>query len=409
MELERRKGDSHNISAIAIVTALSMTGDSMLYIVLPIYWKSAGLDSIWQVGILLAANRLIRLPLNPFVGWYYQRASLRKGLVAAVVLSSVTTCGYGLAKGFIAWLILRCAWGCAWSLLRIGGLSAVTRFSEDSRLGKTMGTYNGLYRLGSLMGMLIGGALVPIGGIQAVSLALGLISLIGLPLIFHSIPKKDIGQWKTENRSFRFQEFPVGLFSRNIIIVIGSGFFISMLFQGLFVSSLSAAILFHYGNDVHLLGTVVSASALSGFIQAARWTWEPFLASLFGAWSDGTHGRMPLYITSLCVAAVIFGVLTLPSPVWYWIVFIIIVMLSATALTTLTDALASDVSKSKPDHMIVFLTIYSIAVDLGAALGPLIAYLLISVNDGFQYMYLGGSGLFFAIAALWYFERKLFS
>lgn len=64
------------IVIVAIITALSLLGDSMLYIALPIFWREAGLDSIWQVGILLSINRLIRLPFNPIVGWIYKKISL---------------------------------------------------------------------------------------------------------------------------------------------------------------------------------------------------------------------------------------------------------------------------------------------------------------------------------------------
>lgn len=39
------------VTVIAIVTALCLLGDSMLYIVLPIYWKEAGLTALWEVGL----------------------------------------------------------------------------------------------------------------------------------------------------------------------------------------------------------------------------------------------------------------------------------------------------------------------------------------------------------------------
>lgn len=34
---------------VALVIALCFAADSMLYIALPIYWKDAGLDSLWEV------------------------------------------------------------------------------------------------------------------------------------------------------------------------------------------------------------------------------------------------------------------------------------------------------------------------------------------------------------------------
>ncbi|MDV2687405.1 hypothetical protein RYX56_23955, partial [Alkalihalophilus lindianensis] len=57
------------VISISLVTAICLVGDSMLYIALPIFWKEVGLDSLWQVGILLSINRFIRLPFNPIIGW----------------------------------------------------------------------------------------------------------------------------------------------------------------------------------------------------------------------------------------------------------------------------------------------------------------------------------------------------
>lgn len=115
------KGESKSsvIVIVALITAISLLGDSMLYIVLPLYWKEIGLDSIWQVGVLLSINRFIRLPFNPIVGWLYNRITLKTGLIIAIILGSITTLGYGLLNGFIAWIILRGIWGIAWSFLEL--------------------------------------------------------------------------------------------------------------------------------------------------------------------------------------------------------------------------------------------------------------------------------------------------
>ena len=177
---------SRPIIIVAIATALSLLGDSMLYIALPIYWESAGLESIWQVGVLLSINRLIRLPFNPFAGWIYKHISLRAGLIAAVLIGGFTTIGYGVFEGFAAWVILRALWGIAWSFFRIGGLSAVAVYADNNKRGSSMGLYNGLYRTGSLVGMLIGGLLVPIIGLSTVSVGFGFLTLLGLPLILKS-------------------------------------------------------------------------------------------------------------------------------------------------------------------------------------------------------------------------------
>src|SRR4051794_4921507 len=105
---------------LALITAVCLIGDSMLYVVLPIYWREIGLSSIWQVGVLLSVNRFVRLPLNPLIGWLYKRISTRTGIATAVILAGFTTISYGFAEGFLAWIILRTIWGAAWTFLRLG-------------------------------------------------------------------------------------------------------------------------------------------------------------------------------------------------------------------------------------------------------------------------------------------------
>ncbi|WP_172414395.1 MFS transporter [Candidatus Desulfovibrio trichonymphae] len=142
-----------HISVFALVTALCLMGDSMLYTVLPVYFQQAGLTSLWEVGALLSVNRLVRLPLNPFIGRLYSRISERTGVCIAMLLGILTTLSYGFLQGLVWWVLARCVWGLAWSLLRLGSLFCILKISTPT----TRGLYNGLYRLGSLAGMLGGG------------------------------------------------------------------------------------------------------------------------------------------------------------------------------------------------------------------------------------------------------------
>ena len=75
-------------------------------------------------------------------------------------------------------------------------------------------------------------------------------------------------------------------------------------------------------------------------------------------------------------------------------------MLTATALTTLIDALATDIAKRH--NALNTLTLYSIAQDFGAALGPFLSYLILSKVDGQFYVYFGSSALLLALGVSWF-------
>ncbi|MFB5662220.1 MFS transporter [Alteribacillus sp. HJP-4] len=390
-----------NIITISLVTACCLLGDSMLYIALPIYWREAGLDAIWQVGVLLSINRFVRLPLNPLVGWIYEKISLKTGLLFAVILSVITTIGYGIAAGFIAWIILRCLWGLSWSFLRIGGLSTVSVYGESKKQGEAMGLYNGLYRLGSLVGMLGGGILTPFFGLSWVSISFGFVSAIGvvvLGLFFkterNSRPKRVKKVYKT----------PALSLLRKNSLIMGSSFGVTFIIQGVFTSTLSTLIVYHYGEDVDLLSIVIASSALSGTLQALRWTWEPFLARKIGMWSDGAKGRIPYLIGALLIGGVSFPLLAFSFHPFLWIMITIVTLLVSTALTTLMDAAASD--HSPDEGKIRFFTYYTIIQDLGAAAGPLAGYLLISLAFGYEMLYMGCALIFLLFMIFWMNKRK---
>lgn len=383
------------VVVISIATALCLLGDSMLYIVLPIYWREAGLLSLWEVGIILSVNRFVRLPLNPLVGWFYQRISLRTGLFLAVGLGSLTTIGYGFAQGLAAWVVLRALWGAAWSLLRIGGLYAVAQCADKGNRGEMMGLYNGLYRLGSLVGMLMGGVLVALLHLKGVSVLFGCMSLFGIPLLLRYFIDFTSGAHRTEKAAKSG-----GSIWRNnrMLLVLFSGFFVSLVFQGVLTSTLSYIIQKH-GQEISLLGIVLAASAWSGVLQAVRWTWEPFLGVQFGRLSDGTRGRIPLYGVSLLVSAIGLVLLPLALPFALWIVVALFVQMGATSLTTITDALATDEARYLPTAST--LALYSLAQDFGAAMGPIAGYLFIEWGDTLHVLYIISAIVFLGMAWCW--------
>ncbi|MBY7142601.1 MFS transporter [Virgibacillus sp. NKC19-3] len=369
----------------------------MLYIALPIYWREAGLDGIWQVGVLLAVNRFVRLPLNPLVGWMYERIPLKKGLLFAVILSVITTAGYGLATGFLAWLILRCLWGLAWAFLRIGGLSTVAVHGDPHKQGEAMGLYNGLHRLGSLVGMLVGGVLTPFLGLTWISLSFGLVSGIGVVLLGVFFQGETL---LSKSRSKGRKKSILGLdILKHHVLIMSSGFFITFIIQGVLMATLSSLIIYHYGEEVKVLNVIIAASALSGGLQALRWMWEPFLATKVGLWSDGSKGRKPFLIGSLLVGSVSFPLLAFSFFPLIWILITIGALLTSTALTTLIDAIAAD--HSQKAGAVRFFTYYTVVQDMGAACGPFIGYLLLSFTFGYEILYIGCATLLVVLAVSW--------
>jgi MFS family permease len=385
--------NKNKVIVISLLTAACLLGDSMLYIVLPIHWQAVGLDSLWEVGILLSVNRIVRLPLNPLVGWLYGRMSSRNGILLAGVLATCTTLSYSIAKGFVLWLLLRCIWGLAWSFLRLGAYFTILEVSNDTNRGYYMGLYNGLYRLGSLGGMLLGGVLADQYGIGFTAIFFGAITFLAIPFAYQLLSNSS-KHTNTENKSLDVQ----ALFTMNVFWTLMTGLFIAAVYQGVFVSTLSYLIQVHNSTNTLIFGVSLGAASLAGVLQALRWGWEPWLAPWFGRLSDGWFGRRAMLTVSLTLAALLFLLIPAQLPVGIWLVVILAILLTATILTTVIDAIACDVACCSPQK--AFMTSYAFAIDIGAALGPLIGYAL---NDswGPYAIYWGISGGLFILAAKW--------
>jgi cyanate permease len=67
------------------------------------------------------------------------------------------------------------------------------------------------------------------------------------------------------------------------------------------------------------------------------------------------------------------------------------------------DSLAADVAKKK--SVITVMTVYSVALDFGAALGPFISYLVIRMEYGLFHIYIGGACILASLAAIWFFSN----
>lgn len=384
------------VIVLGLVTALCILGDSMLYIVLPIYWREGGVASFWEVGLILSANRWIRLPIHPLVGRMYQKIPLRTGIFLAVVLGGLTTVGYGFAEGLLDWLLLRSLWGVAWSLLRIGGYHAIIRAASGKNRGEMTGTYNGLYRLGSLVGMAAGGLLSPWIGLRDTSLLFGVLSLIGIPLLL-SFPPEKVSGMEAEAKKGEIARHPFG--RGNVFPVLFSVFWVALVFQGILPSTLSAFILL-FGETVTLMGFTLAATAWSGILQGARWVWEPFLAGRIGRRSDGTAGRIPLFVASLIVSAAGLSVMLIFLPFPLWMAATLLVLLTGTSLTTLSDALAADEAvRTRSDSL---LPLTALAQDLGAAAGPVVAYLLLGSGADLWRVYAVAAAGFAVMAWFWH-------
>lgn len=388
---------------LAAVTALCLVGDSMLYVALPVHWEEFGLTSLWQAGALLSVNRLVRLPLNPAVSRLYRRISARSGMLLAAALAAATTAGYGLAGSFAALIVLRALWGLAWTFLRLGAYFTVLTTADDSSQGRAMGMYNGLMRTGSLFGMFLGGVLADTWGTGLTCAFFASVSVLAVPLIWFAVPRNAKGMAEEAAAG----EDGYSLFSHwKVLSVLLIGTAVAFVYQGMLISTLSYLVKIRIPAGLDLGWALVGAASLGGVLQAVRWSWEPFLAPFFGWLSDHPRaGRKKTFIVSSLIGAALFAFLPADMGLLPWLLLLLLLQVTATALTTAGDAVAADTAV-RSGAKIKVITAYSVLTDVGAAAGPAAAFALNQYSSPWASCRLASLLLLLAAAGYFFVSRR---
>ena len=116
---------------LGLAICLSLFGDLSLYAVLAGQADVVGL-SLAAVGIMLGVNRLIRIPLNPLAGAFYDRFDRRRLFLLGMAIGSLSVAGFSIARGFWPFLLTRLGWGIAWTLINVGGMTMVLDVSTPA-------------------------------------------------------------------------------------------------------------------------------------------------------------------------------------------------------------------------------------------------------------------------------------
>lgn len=388
-----------SVVIVSMITALCLLGDSMLYVVLPMYWQEVGLTSLWEVGVVLSMNRLVRLPLNPVVGWVYQRVTVKTALSVAVLLGIATTVGYAVASTFAVWVAVRALWGISWTFLRLGGYYVVLECSPEKNRGQYMGLYNGLHRLGHLGGALLGGILAEVLGYHMMAVVFGILTVGAIiPLgMLKNVPIEGLAE---ERGSV---QLPRSIWLKSSFLwLMATGFVVTMLYYGMLSTILSPLVHLHTDPIVLGAGAVIGATALSGILQAIRWAWEPWGAPWVGKVSDRFGDRSRMLAASFAVTAVLVGMMTLDVPMLAWILIVLGVQMGGTCLTTLADSAAAD--RSAAIGRMSVMTWFAFAFDVGAAIGPLVAFFLVAHAGLHSVCWVGAISLM--IFAVYWSRRK---
>jgi MFS family permease len=353
---------------LGLGTALSLMGDSTLYTVLPTHTADAGI-TLAAVGIILSANRVIRLFLNGPIGILYDRSSRRRLFIPAIFIGALSTAIYAAWSGFWPLLTGRLLWGLAWVGIWVGGSTIILDVTTDTDRGHWTGLYQTWFFLGLAIGAFTGGLLTDQLGyssamwIGAFVTALGgLIALFFLP---ETRPQNIVQQSQNEGISslrFRPNRETIG-----VLTLQGINRFVT---AGVLAATLALLV----QDQLNSSNLLIGVATLTGILLATRTILSMIAAPMAGNLSDRLGNRWGVTFASLVIGSIGMLLLVRSEP----IIILIGICFSAIAggsiqalLTTRTGDMVEQAQRGKAIGLL------HTAGDLGSALGPVTAYVLL--------------------------------
>jgi len=371
--------DRRRFIMVSAVVALSLLGDALLYAVLPANPGQFGV-LVWQVGVLLGVNRLVRLITNELAGRLVQRRRSNRPLIWAVVAGSLITASYALPIGFWGLLVARIAWGACWSLFRVEGYVSALVLASDRNRGRIFAVYQAIARVGQGGGALVGGFLSDLVGIPRTFLFFSICTFCGLFLVIKAPLQEpepsaeptpplggQIGPEAAPGKSIRdrLRGWHLGLWGCALAITMSEQMVANL--TGRFVAQRIGP----------ALPIAIGIASLTGLLLSFRSFGSLLLGPAAGYISDrfGRKRLMTILVVLQCVF--IAGIAFLNS--WQLLVACLLLQFacgisSRLIIYTMAGDMAPAVGKAL--HMSRFSTF----VDLGTALGPAIAFALYARN-----------------------------
>jgi MFS family permease len=175
-------------------------GIGLVWVIMPLYAvKSLGI-SAFKVGILLSVNTFITTFLQSPAGLLSDRIGHRKCLTAGSVLACAAVAFIAWAGNFNHLLYASVTLGVAGALIVPAGSALAVSLGRTRGMGRTMGLYNSSLSLGTMLGPVIGGALLDLAGMNTVFISgavLGSLGWLALMLTYREeIQEVGIGERK---------------------------------------------------------------------------------------------------------------------------------------------------------------------------------------------------------------------
>lgn len=331
----------------AVTLGLTLPGDTLLYLLLPLYAGSFGV-SLAEAGILLAVNRLIRIFAYAPIARFYSARGPRIACLIGAFGSILAVLTYVFGTGLWPLLIGRLTWGLSYAAMNIANQSLPT--SVPSGAAPRAARSRVIIALGPALWLVAGALMAAQYGPRSVFMALTVAACLA-PFFAAAIPK---GVEAAVRSAPQIEKpGPISLWS------FASGFTI----DGLFIFGLGLLAAGHYPK-----GAVLAA----GLAMALRYAAEILFAPIGGQLAHRYSSRRIIILASFAATASLAALAGDGVLLWCGAIGTIVLRAMSQPL------IAPMVAEAFPGpERVAALARQSTWRDIGAGLGPLAAGFLL--------------------------------
>ena len=330
----------------AMTLALTLPGDTVLYLLLPLYAAQFGV-SLAEAGVLLAANRLIRIVGYGWVAQFYASRGPRAACLLAVAGSVLAALGYATLSGLWPLLVARLAWGLSFAAMNIANQAIPTAIAEGAV--RRTARARTIVAMGPTVALVAGALIAHFYGPRTVFALLTGVAL--LAFVFAQGLPSEPEDMKQGGRRFGAPD-PISLWS------FSSGF----VLDGIFIFGLGLLAAASYPNE---------AIIATGLAMALRYGTEVLFSSAGGKLGQTFGARSVLLVLSIGAAAAM--ILMAGSPAWLWVGAGLTIVLRALTAPLVAPVIAE---AFPGPARVPALARNATWRDIGAAAGPLAAGVL---------------------------------
>jgi MFS family permease len=356
----------------SLAVAAALLGDAMLYVVMPSRPELWHL-TIAQVGILLSANRFVRLLTNPMSSEIIRRFGVGKPFASAMWSSLIVLIIYAYSTNFLVLLLARLLWGACWSVLRLGAQWTALEHSSKFNLGLNLSYNASIIRIGAIGGALFGGILSDYVGYREALLIFGLSTLV-VTGIWSKKTLKQISKLTIQKEQQRRQYKNI-LGNPRIMVINCCALVVGLIWAGILSGTIGHYLRFRYGLELNFFTIALGVTSFTGLVLGLRSFAEVFVGPMGGYLSD-RYGRVRVLLITLIFSAGCVMGLGVNLNVFNMLILLILAFAGGVLLNMQLLALAGEIAQkiSRTET----LSVYATFQDFGSALGPLIGLSLIA-------------------------------